>query len=195
MSPDTKIDSIADAVRQRILAGEYGTSGRLPSLRLLSEEYGTTHETMNKVVQLLQAEGLLVSQGRAGVFVNKTRTRIPGITARFDLYLQEQGLVPEETNVEEPAIVAAPADVAKVFGIDEGAPVVHRMRRQGTTATPYRLAENFYPVDLAGGSILERMRQDARLDVLQAIKEAHGKVIKRVHDYLLKHKTAYDIPR
>jgi len=182
MSPEVKVDNIADAFRQRILAGEYGTSGRLPSLRLLSEEYEITHETMNKVVQLLQAEGLLVSQGRAGVFVNKTRTRIPGITARFDLYLQEHGLMPAETNVDEPAVVAAPADVAKVFGIDESAPVVHRMRRQGTVSTPYRLAENFYSVDLAGGSILERMRQDAGFDVVLAIKEAHGQVIKRVHE-------------
>ena len=182
MSPEVKLDVIAASFRQRILSGEYGTRGRLPSLRLLSEEYGTTHETMNKVVQLLQSEGLLISQGRAGVFVNKPRTRIPGITARFDLYLQEQGLTPEETNIDEPAIVAAPVEVAEVFGIAESAPVVHRMRRQGTTAAPYRLAENFYPVDLAGGAILERMKQDARLDVLVAIKEAHGKVIKRVHE-------------
>lgn len=182
MSPDTKVDIITDAFRQRILAGEYGTSGRLPSLRLLSEEFDTTHETMNKVVQRLQAEGLLISQGRAGVFVNKPRTRIPGITARFDLYLQEQGLTPVETNIEEPALIAAPADVAKVFGIAEGAPVVHRMRLQGTATTPYRIAENFYPVDLAGGSILEQMQKDARFDVLVAIQRAHGKVVKRVHE-------------
>ena len=172
MSPETKIDSIADALRQRIVNGDFGTAGRLPSLRLLSEEYGTTHETMNKVIQRLQAEGLLTSLGRAGVFVNKPRTRIPGITACFDLYLQQQGLTPEETNIDE----------AKAMGIAEGTPVVRRLRRQGTTSTPYRLAENFYPVDLAGGSILERMQKDARLDVLQAIKEAHGKVIKRVHE-------------
>jgi DNA-binding GntR family transcriptional regulator len=182
MSPDVKVDVIADAFRQRILAGEYGTSGRLPSLRLLAEEYGTTRETLNKVVQRLQAEGLLVSQGRAGVFVSKPRTRIPGITARFDLYLQEQGLTPVETNIDEPAVVAAPSEVAKVFGIAEGAPVVRRMRLQGTATIPYRLAENFYPVDLAGGSILEQMQKDARFDVLLAIKEAHGKVIKRVHE-------------
>ena len=68
MSPETKIDSIADALRQRIVNGDFGTAGRLPSLRLLSEEYGTTHETMNKVIQRLQAEGLLTSLGRAGVF-------------------------------------------------------------------------------------------------------------------------------
>jgi DNA-binding GntR family transcriptional regulator len=182
MSPDVKVDVIADAFRQRILSGEYGTSGRLPSLRLLSEEYSTTRETMNKVVQRLQAEGLLVSQGRAGVFVNKPRTRIPGITARFDLYLQEQGLTPRETNIDEPALVSAPSEVAKVFGIAEGAPVVRRMRLQGTATIPYRLAENFYPVELAGGSILEQMRKDARFDVLHAIKETYGKVIKHVHE-------------
>jgi GntR family transcriptional regulator len=182
MSPDVKVDSIADAFRQRIISGEYGTGGRLPSLRMLSEEHATTHETMNKVIQRLQAEGLLISQGRAGVFVNKPRTRIPGITARFDLYLQEQGLTPAEMNIDEPAFVAAPADVAAAFSVDEGEPVVRRMRLQGTASTPYRIAENFYPVSLAGGSILERMQQDARMDVLLAIKEAHGKVIKRVHE-------------
>lgn len=182
MSPETKIDIIADAFRKRILAGEFGTRGRLPSLRMLAEEFGTTNETMNKVVQLLQAEGLLISRGRAGVFVNKPRTRIPGITARFDLYLQEQGLTPMEVNVVEPSIVAAPADVAKAMGIAEGAEVVRRMRLQGATTVPYRLAENFYPLDLAGCTILERMKQDAWLDVLLAIKEAHGKVIKRVHE-------------
>jgi DNA-binding GntR family transcriptional regulator len=182
MSPDVKVDSIADDFRQRILAGEYGSSGRLPSLRLLSEEYRTTRETMNKVVQRLQAEGLLVSQGRAGVFVSKPRTRIPGITARFDLYLQEQGLTSIESNIDEPAVVSAPPEVAKVFRIAEGAPVVRRIRLQGTATTPYRLAENFYPVELAGGSILEQMQKDARFDVLFAIQESSGKVIKRVHE-------------
>lgn len=182
MSPDTKVDVIVESFRQRILAGEYGTSGRLPSLRLLADEYGTTHETMNKVVQLLQAEGLLYSQGRAGVFVNPPRARVPGITARFDLFLQEQGLTSVETNIDEPAIVVAPADVARVFGVAEGTPVVRRFRLQGTTVAPYRLAENFYPVELAGGDILERMQQDERFDVLLAIKEAHGKVIVRVHE-------------
>jgi len=182
MSPDTKVDTIIDAFRQRVIGGEFGTGGRLPSLRMLAEEFGTTHETMNKVIQLLQAEGIVVSKGRAGVFVNKPRTRVPGITARFDLYLQEQGLTPLEENIGEPSVISAPSDVAKVLGIAEGSDVVRRMRRQGTTSIPYRLAENFYPVALAGGSILERVQKDARLDVLLAIKEAHGKVIKHVHE-------------
>ncbi len=182
MSPETKIDFIADSFRQRVLDGEYGTSGRLPSLRMLAEEYGTTHETMNKVIQLLQADGILISKGRAGVFVSKPRTRIPGITARFDLYLKEHGLSPMETNIDDPALVAAPPDVAKAFGIPVGSEVVRRLRRQGTVDEHYRLAENFYPVSLVDSSILEHMRQDVRLDVLLEIKSVYGKVIKCVHE-------------
>src|SRR5436853_4870909 len=117
MSPETKIDSIADALRQRIVNGDFGTAGRLPSLRLLSEQFGTTHETMNKVIQRLQAEGLLSSQGRAGVFVNSSLVRIPGITKRFDLFLQSQGLLPVETDIDEPTIVPASAEVATAFDI------------------------------------------------------------------------------
>ena len=59
---------------------------------------------------------------------------------------------------------------------------MRRIRLQGTATTPYRLAENFYPVELAGGSILEQMQKDARFDVLFAIQESSGKVIKRVHE-------------
>jgi len=44
------------------------------------------------------------------------------------------------------------------------------------------MIESFYPVELAGGQILEQMRKDKGLDVLQAIKEAHGKTVKRVQE-------------
>lgn len=182
MSPDTKVDAINDAFRQRILNGEFGTAGRLPSLRMLAEQFNTTHETMNKVIQRLQAEGLLISLGRAGVFVHFPRSRIPGITPRFDQYLQQQGLVSVETNVEEPAIVPAPSEVAKAFDVKEGTPVIQRFRRQGTPAAHYRLAENFYPVELTGEEVLEQIRNDFSFDVLAAIEEKHGKVIKRVHE-------------
>jgi DNA-binding GntR family transcriptional regulator len=182
MSPGVKVDDITDALRKRILDGEFGTGGRLPSLRMFASQYGTTQETINKVVQRLQAEGLLSSLGRQGVFVHMPRTRIPGILPRFDLYLKELGLEPVETNIEKPDLVPAPGDVAKVFGVSKGSPVVHRLRRQGTTTANYRLAENFYPATLAGGSVLEQMQDDERFDALLAIKETSGKFITHVHE-------------
>ncbi|HEX4206826.1 MAG TPA: GntR family transcriptional regulator, partial [Ktedonobacteraceae bacterium] len=182
MPPEIKVDDITDALRKRILDGEFGTGGRLPSLRMFASQYGTTQETMNKVVQRLQAEGVLSSLGRQGVFVHIPRTRIPGILPRFDLYLKELGLDPVETNIESPDLVPAPDDVAKALGVPVGSTVVHRRRRQGTSTSHYLLAENFYPVDLAGGSILEHMQKDEQFDVLLAIKNAYGKAVSHVHE-------------
>ena len=180
---DVKVDDIMDALRERILSGEFGTGGRLlPSLRMFAAQYGTTRETMNKVAQRLQAEGLLSSLGTAGVFVRASRTRLPGIGLHFDDYLKQLGLEPVETTVGRPDVIPAPVEVAGALGVPENTPVVRRLQRQGIATAHYRLIESFYPVELAGSSILERMRQDENVNVLSAIKEVHGKVVKRVHE-------------
>lgn len=179
---DTKIDEIVALLRQRILNGEFGISGRIPPVRVLAEQYTVSRETANKAIHHLQSEGLLFSEGRS-IYVRIPPTRISGgITARFDLHLQAQGLTPIETNVEEPVLVPAPEPVAKAFGIEKDTLVVRRVRRQGTTNTHYRIAENFYPTELVGEDILAQMQQDSRYDVLLAIKENHGLIIERVHE-------------
>jgi DNA-binding GntR family transcriptional regulator len=182
MSPDTRVDDIADALRQRILSGEFGTGGRLPSHRMFAEQFGTTHETINKVIQQLQAEGLVSSLGRAGVFVRASRTRIPASIFRFDEYVKQTGLEPVEATIGTPAMVPAAVEVARALGIPENTPVIRRLQRQGTTTAHYRLVESFYPVTLAGGSILDQMHNDEHFDVLSAIKEAHGKAVRRVRE-------------
>jgi DNA-binding GntR family transcriptional regulator len=182
MSPDAKFDIIIETLRQRILEREYGTAGRLPSFRMLADQFNTTHETMNKVIQRLQAEGLLISFGRAGVFVNFSQKHLPGITPRFDQFLLEQGLSPVETDIDEPSIVPAPLEVASIFNIPNASPVVRRYRRQGTTTTPYRLAENFYPPDLVSNEILTQLQQDVHFDILEAIKNTHGLTLKSIHE-------------
>jgi len=180
--PEPHLDAVTDAFRERILNGEYGISGRLPSLRMLSGELHVSHDTVNKVIQRLQAEGLLVSKGRAGVFVNKRRPRIPTHLTRFSLYLDQQGLVPEETLLDGPSLIPAPDHAAHAMGIERGTPVVRLQYRMGMATVPYCLVESFYPTELVNGSLLESMQRDATFDVLSAIKEAHGKVIKKVHE-------------
>lgn len=186
MSPDMRVDMINDELRRRILDKEFGTAGRLPSLRLLAEQFGTTHETMNKVVQRLQAEGLLISLGRAGIFVNSTQKHIPGITPNLAEFFQQQGLILEETDIEEPSLVKAPAEVIEALNLEEGTKVIRRYRSQGVnqgySIVPYRLAENYYPIELVDEEMLEQMRRDVRFDVLAAIKATHMIEIGRVHE-------------
>jgi DNA-binding GntR family transcriptional regulator len=182
MAPDTKMDTFANELRERVRRGDFGTAGRLPSLRMLAEEFGTSNETMNKVVQRLQAEGVLLSLGRAGVFVHPPFTRISGMTRNFSEYLESLGLTAVEKNIGTPAFVPAPNDIAKVFDVREGTPILHRLRWQGTSTMRYRLAENYYAPDLVDEEVLERIREDERYDVLKYIQKKHHKTIKQIHE-------------
>jgi DNA-binding GntR family transcriptional regulator len=83
MSTRSKVEKFIDALRNRILSGEFGNTGRLPSFRTLATEYNTTQETMNKTMQALQAEGLITSLGAKGVFANTPSTRLLGFTPNF----------------------------------------------------------------------------------------------------------------
>jgi DNA-binding GntR family transcriptional regulator len=177
-----KVDELTDTLRQRIVSGEFGTAGRLPSLRMFAQQMGTTRETMNKVFQRLQAEGFISSLGPAGVFVRASRTRIPGTTSHMDTYLKQLGLEPVDVTIGTPEVVLAPEDIAHALGVSKNTPVVHRLQRQGTATAYYQLLESFLPAELAGGQILKQMRQNKQFDVLTAIKEAHGKQVRRVHE-------------
>ncbi len=183
MPNSSKLTSIIETLRTQINAGDYGKYGRLPSRIELAKQFHTTTETINKAVAHLQAEGLLtsISKGK-GVSINTVRTRIQGIASRFDLLLQQQGLSVLETNITPPEKVPATPDMASIFRIQEGMPLIRRYRRQGTVDTPYRLAENYYPVELVDDHMLLRMQQDEHFDVLQSIKEKHDKMIVQVHE-------------
>src|SRR5712691_9378411 len=157
MTSDVSADDIANALRQRIISGEFGTGGRLPSHRMFAKQYSTTNETINKVIQRLQAEGLLLSLGRQGVFVRGVRTRLPATSSHLEYYLKQLGLEPLKTMIDRSDVVPAPGEAAQALGIAEKTPVVRVAFRQGTTTEYYRMVENFYPLEFAGGQVLERL--------------------------------------
>jgi|SRR5712692_7622818 DNA-binding GntR family transcriptional regulator len=179
-----KVDAMADVLRQRILDGEFGTSGRLPPHRTLAQQLGTTRETTNKVIQLLQSEGLLVSREKS-VYVAPPRVRMPAIVPHFDRYLESQGLLPVTEFLEKPDLVPVPRSIAKLMGLDEGTAVAHRLLRQGAKqgddVTIYRLSENFYNPELVSGEILRGLQSDPQFDTLLAIKAKYGKVVAKGH--------------
>ena len=182
---DTQLDITLAAIRQRILDGEFGTGGRLPPVRMLAREQGVSPDLINKALQRLQAEGLLISRGRTGVFVNKPRPRISNNLALFHSSVEEQGLKAIEETLEGPSAVPAPEHAARALGINEAVPVIYRLRRLGTSTVHYSLLESFYPSTIVDQSMLERMQHDERLDVLSAIKETHGLAAKEIREDIL----------
>jgi DNA-binding GntR family transcriptional regulator len=179
-----KVDAMADVLRQRVLNGEFGTSGRLPPHRTLAQQLGTTRETTNKVIQLLQSEGLLVSRDKS-VYIAPPRVRMPAIVPHFDRYVESQGSTPVTEFLEKLGVVPVPRPIAKLMGLEEGTAVPYRLLRQGAkqgdAVTVYRLSENYYSPELVNGEILRGLQSDSQFDTLLAIKAKYGRVVVKGH--------------
>lgn len=174
---DTKVDVLAEKLRQRIRDGEFGTSGRIPPHRVLAEQLNTTRETINKVIQLLQSEGALVSREKS-VYVKPPLMKLPAFVPNYDQYVRDRGLEPVSMFLEKPDLVPMPESVANLMGRKEGEMVPHRLLRQGIKypagTVHYRLSENFYNPDLIKGEIFRGLQSNPQFDTWVAMREKYG---------------------
>jgi DNA-binding transcriptional regulator YhcF (GntR family) len=67
---------IMKVIQERISKGTYPPESMLPSERILAKEFSTNHETANKAISNLVAEGLLYRKRGIGTFVTKEEKRI-----------------------------------------------------------------------------------------------------------------------
>lgn len=114
MVDNTKVDVLAEQLRQRIREGEFGTNGRLPPHRVLAEQFHTTRETVNKVIQLLQSEGLLVAREKS-VYVKPPLMKLSAFITNYDQHIRERGLEPISQFLEKPDLAPLPSWVAKLL--------------------------------------------------------------------------------
>lgn len=174
---DTKIDVLAEELRQRIKDGEFGKSGRIPPHRVLAGQLKTTRETVNKVVQLLQSEGLLVSRDKS-VYVRQPLIKFPGFVANVEQYIRDHGGEPVTEFLEKPNLVALPEAIAEMMKRKLGEMIPHRLLRQGVRYTVgvsyFRWSENFYNPDLIKDEIFEGLQSDPRFDTWVAMKRKYG---------------------
>lgn len=68
-SPEPLYRQVAALLRGRITSGEF--TGRLPSLKTIAQEYGVSHITAEKAMDLLKEEGLVVVVVGRGAYVKK----------------------------------------------------------------------------------------------------------------------------
>ncbi len=174
---DAKVDALAERLRQRIQNGEFGTSGRIPPHRVLAEQLHTTRETVNKVIQLLQSEGLLVSRDKS-VYVQPPLLKLPAFVANYDQYVKDHDLEPVSEFLEKPNLVSLPEWVATLMGRTAGELAPHRLLRQGikypSGTVYYRLSENFYNPDLIKEEIFAGLQANPQFNTWVAMKDKYG---------------------
>ncbi|MFD5552037.1 GntR family transcriptional regulator [Streptomyces goshikiensis] len=133
----TRYEETAAHLRERIKEGDYPPGTKLPSVRTLEATYDVSSGTIRAALRILEAEGLVKTVLKSGIVVrNQTSrrrlTRSSAITHDGTGYRFPAAAAVGEVWTPHGQPVASvepvPADVAAVFGLDPGTPVVRRRR-------------------------------------------------------------------
>ena len=164
---DGTVGTLAEAIRFRILDGEFGHLGRLPSEAELGAEYGAERNPVRRALAQLSADGLAVPVPKRGwLALNVPVIRLSivpagspaGLAAGWDHAVRAAGLQPGTT---DPGRVPDPADVPGFLGA-AGGPVTVLERLLSASRAPCVLVSWWWPSRLGepgpGGEFRDEFR-------------------------------------
>lgn len=147
---------IADLLRADIAERRLVEGDRLPTVRDLAAKFSVPTGTVARAIDLLRAEGVLVSRHGKGLYV-RTFSRIlrssPGRLSKRQ-WGAGQSIQDHDTGQRlrvvhvEVTEVPAPASIAAVFGIPAGAAVLTRSRRFAVEDRVVQLSVSYIPLDV-----------------------------------------------
>ncbi|MFD7229687.1 GntR family transcriptional regulator [Streptomyces sp. NPDC059881] len=172
-------ERIAADLRDEIMGGDLAPGGSLPSTVQLKARFDASSATVQKALQLLKDEGLVVGRAGAAVTVREHRQRTlrpatymaparAGDPYRWLAEAQRNGVRARSTLLEVAEIVP-PADVRAALGLDDGSTAVLRRQLLTLDDEPAELVAAYYPLGIAQGTpLMDRRRIQGGSPVLLA---------------------------
>lgn len=151
---------IAADLRDAIMNGELAPGSKVPSTARLKERFDASNATIQKALQILKAEGLVVGRAGAAVTVreNRQRTVRPASSltpatagAAYPWLAQVAGPARAEARSELVGVGEADVhgDVAAALGQENGSPALLRHQLITVDGEPAELVSSYYPLDIA----------------------------------------------
>lgn len=155
---------VADELRAAIANGTIAAGEKLPSTRVLAEQFGVSVPPVQAAVKLLKEEGLVEGRQGAGVFVRGQRPMI-GVSASYIAPSESGGWASWRSEAAklgmvggqrlgDVGVVEAPDEVAQALRLEPRAQVVRRERTMLLDAVPVQLVTSYYPLSIAEGTAL-----------------------------------------
>lgn len=142
-------------VRRRIEEGEYPAGSLLPSESQLVREFAVGRTTVVRALQILQQEGWISREHGRGSFV-RGRPDPAARTGRPGLAVLDRPETLGAVQLVKVGRRAAPAAVARVLEVDQGARLAMRQWVRLRDGIPSELVTCWFPQELAYGTDLER---------------------------------------
>ncbi|MFF9566680.1 GntR family transcriptional regulator [Streptomyces sp. NPDC014685] len=162
-------ERIAADLRDQILGGDLAPGANLPSTAHLKEQFGASNATIQKALQLLKDEQLVIGRAGAAVTVREHRQRTvrpasymapagPGEPYRW-LTENAKGGSRTHSTLLEVAESRPPADVAEVLGLPESGTALLRRQLLMIDDEPAELVASYYPLEITRGTAMEARRK------------------------------------
>ncbi|MFB7619252.1 GntR family transcriptional regulator [Kitasatospora sp. NPDC056181] len=152
--------AVSDALRTRVLAGEWEVGSRLPSRTRLAEEYGVGRNVTQRAVERLIVEGLLEGRAGSGTYVRIPCERLPTVRSRHRDH--RAGFAPPARTEDRGradawdahSLVRVPATgaIAERLGIRPGDPCVTTHYEFLADGRPVQLSRSWEPMAITGGT-------------------------------------------
>ncbi|MGW5317752.1 GntR family transcriptional regulator, partial [Nocardia thailandica] len=120
---------IAGDLRDRIVRGDLKPGDKLPSERVLAEQWRVSRPTVSSAIAVLRQQGLVESRQGSGTVVRDVPAA-PRARERYERAAALGTMYSDAESVHFPAveIVGAPADVARSLELEPGSAVIRRCR-------------------------------------------------------------------
>ncbi|MFM7000514.1 MAG: GntR family transcriptional regulator [Limnohabitans sp.] len=179
----SRYGKLAQALRDRILQGEWGPGALIPAEAALAQSYGVALGTIRQALSLLVEDGVLQRRHGKGTFVTKG---VDGASMmrffRFRGVDDGGGLTPH-SRILASRLRTASAHESHAFGIAQGAQVLQLERLRSLHGEPCLLETIVLPLPLFGP--LAESDTDAWDDLLYPMYQQRcGVVIQKTQDSL-----------
>ncbi|MGP3636747.1 GntR family transcriptional regulator [Streptomyces sp. 24-1644] len=165
---------VVQHLKQQILNGELKDGDRLPAVRQIAEEWNLAHATAAKVLATLRGDNLAVSMPGVGTVVQKVHRGAADRALR--MLTTGKIYAPDEYAVITAAGLApAPAHVAELLGIEDGAQAVRRKRVTHDQTGPVSASTSWFNAEMAELAPALLSTERIRGGTPSAIEEATGR--------------------
>ncbi|MEV3857102.1 GntR family transcriptional regulator [Streptomyces sp. NPDC050095] len=163
-------ERIAADLRDEIMSGDLAPGAKVASTTQLKDRFDASSATVQKALQLLKDEGLVVGRAGAAVTVREHRQQTirpaayiapaaPGEPYSWITEAAKRGVRADSTLLEVAPAAVPPADVCAALGIADGETAVLRRQLLSLDGSPAELVASYYPSELALGTALTERRK------------------------------------
>lgn len=151
---------VFEALRERILSGDYTPHQQLPSESCLMRDFGVSRVTVRQALKDLGDEGLIYSQQGKGSFVSAPRATY-NLSALLGFHEAMQGKPFVATSrVLSSQPVPAPKAVAQALHLRKADPVLEVRRVRCLNLRPVSVEVSYFPADIGDRLHGEDLSQD-----------------------------------